>query len=263
MKYLKNTVKTALKQKKAVFGSWINMPSLVSVDILARNGYEFLVIDREHTAIGLERMQEMIMVIESFGVIPFVRVSKNDASEIKKTLDAGAYGIIVPMVNSKDDVDALIDAVYYPPQGKRGVGLSRAQGYGMEFDTYKKWYLKNVALVAQIEHIDAINNLESILSSSLIDATMIGPYDLSASLGRPGDFTAPAVKNALRHYENVSIKMKKPFGYHIVHPNAQRLAQCVKSKYTFIVYGIDEIFLAQSSHTHAQDVKKILQKGKV
>jgi len=260
MKFLKNSIKTKLSKHMNVYGSWINLPSVTSVEILARSGFEFLVVDREHTAIGLERMQEMIMMIEAHNVIPFVRVAQNEPCEIKKALEAGAYGIIVPMVNSKSDVDAIVESVYYSPKGKRGVGLSRAQGYGMQFDEYIKWYKKNIAVVAQIEHIEAINNLDDILSSPDIDATMIGPYDLSASLGYPGDFTRPEIRSALATYEKLSKKYNKPFGYHIVHPDEKKLSLCLKQGYSFIVYGIDEVFLASCAQKEAQTLKEMMSK---
>jgi len=175
MRYLPNEVKSKLAHHKRTFGSWINIPSLTTVEIMARSGFEFLVIDGEHSAINSETMQSMVMVMEGYGVFPFIRVEENNPVAIKKALDMGCYGVIIPMINNKHDVLKAIDGVYYYSKGKRGVGLSRAQGYGLEFERYKKWYKKNIAVIAQIEHIEAINNLEEILSCKEIDATIIGP----------------------------------------------------------------------------------------
>ncbi len=257
MRYLPNEVKNKLNRNKSTFGSWINMPSLVSVEIMARSGFEFLVIDGEHSCITSQTMQSMVMVMEGYGVFPFIRVEENNAVPIKKALDTGCYGVIIPMINNKHDLMKAIDSVYYYPKGKRGVGLSRAQGYGLEFERYKKWYRKNISVIAQIEHIEAINNLDEILSSKEIDATIIGPYDLSASVGYPGDFNRKEVKNALANYEKVSRKYKKPTGYHIVHPDEAELKQKIRKNYKFLVYGIDEIFLAKGCSEAGGRINKL------
>ena len=193
--------------------------------------------------------------MEGYSVFPFVRVEKNNTVALKKALDTGCYGVVIPMINNRGDALKAIDNVYYYPRGKRGVGLSRAQGYGLEFERYKKWYKKNIAIIAQIEHIEAINNLEEILSCKEIDATIIGPYDLSASVGYPGEFNRKEVKNALVHYERVSRKYKKPTGYHIVHPDAMELNKKIKKDYKFLVYGIDEIFISQAGEEAVKRIK--------
>ena len=238
-------MKSRLRDDKSVFGSWLNIPSLEVAEIMAKSGFEFLVIDAEHSSISLETVQKMVMVIEGYHVSPFVRVEENNPVAIRKALETGSYGIIVPMVNTIKDAQKAIGSIYYYPKGIRGVGLSRAQEYGLEFDRYKRWYKNNIALIVQIEQIEAINNLEDILSLKEIDATIIGPYDLSASLGYPGEFNRKEVKNALIQYEKISKKFNKPYGYHIVHPDKKLLKEKLKSGYKFIVYGIDMILLAQ------------------
>lgn len=259
MRYLKNTIKSKLRDNELVFGSWLNIPSLEVTEIMAKSGFEFLVIDTEHSSINLETVQKMMTIIEGYNVFPFVRVEENNPTAIKKALETGCYGVIVPMVNTKGNAQRAIDNVYYNPKGTRGVGLSRAQGYGLEFDRYKKWYKNNISLIVQIENIEAVDNLENILSLKEIDTTIIGPYDLSASLGYPGKFNRKEVKDALVRYERVSKQYNKPYGYHIVHPDKKLLKEKIKNGYKFIAYGIDQIFLAEKCRDEIKNIKGVVK----
>ena len=123
-------------KNQLTFGSWITLNHFSIVEIMADAGFDWLCIDLEHSVIDYYAVELLIAAIESKGLFPFVRVGKNDELIIKRVLDAGAKGIIVPMVNSIDDARKAVDAIKYPPLGKRGVGLARAQGYGFNFDDY-------------------------------------------------------------------------------------------------------------------------------
>ena len=127
---------------KYSLGSWITIGHHSIAEIMADSGFDWLCIDMEHTVIDLLEVQNLILTIQSKGLKAYVRVGKNDNLIIKRVLDAGADGIIVPMVNSLDDAKKAINAVYYPPIGKRGVGLARAQSYGFDFENYKKYKIK-------------------------------------------------------------------------------------------------------------------------
>ncbi|NQW04624.1 MAG: 2,4-dihydroxyhept-2-ene-1,7-dioic acid aldolase, partial [Acidobacteria bacterium] len=181
---------------------------------MADAGFDWLAIDLEHSAIGLREAQELIRVIDAAGVAPLVRLTANDPNQAKRLLDAGAKGVIVPMVNTAAEATAAVAAVRYPPHGRRGVGLARAQGYGATFEEYLRIGEQNTVVVVQIEHADAVQNLQSILGVSGVDATIIGPYDLSGSVGLPGQFDAPAVTELLSTYEAVSRTTGVPMGYH-------------------------------------------------
>ncbi|MBW8039157.1 MAG: 2,4-dihydroxyhept-2-ene-1,7-dioic acid aldolase [Planctomycetes bacterium] len=262
MRFLQNAIKQKLHNNDVVIGSWLNLPSLEVTEIMARSGFEFLVIDIEHGPADLETIQKMIMVAEGYDCIPIVRVEENNPVCIKKVLDMGCYGVVVPMVNSVEDAQKAIKSTYYPLEGFRGVGLSRAQGYGMEFEKYCQWHRENLVIIAQIEHIDAIHNLQEILSLEGIDASIIGPYDLSASLGFPGDFARKEVKDALTAYERVSKKCGKPYGYHIVQVDDKLFSEKVGKGYTFIAYGVDEIFLAEKCADEIGCIKNLLNEKK-
>lgn len=228
---------------------------------MAREGFDWLVIDMEHSAITLQEAQQLIQVIELCGVTPLVRVGENNPYLIKRVMDAGVHGVIVPMINSKNDAVNAVNSVKYPPVGRRGVGLARAQGYGLEFNKYKDWLNKNSIMVVQIEHIEAINNLEEILETEGIDASIIGPYDLSASLGYPGEFDRKEVKNAIRRYLDLCNKLNKPAGFHVIPPDAEKIKDKIKEGFKFIGFSLDTLFLGLSIRSNLSDIKIDLKGG--
>jgi len=237
------SIKKKLKANELTVGSWITIGDPCVAEIMAKAGFDWLVVDMEHSAIGLPQAQQLIRVIELAGCVPLVRLSENNPCYIKRVMDAGAHGVIVPMVNSRQDAVNAVNALRYPPSGTRGVGLARAQGYGFEFDKYKKWVEKESIVIVQIEHINAIENLEHILDTPGIDGSIIGPYDLSGSLGHPGQFQKPEVKAALKHYEETCRRMKKPAGFHVVQPQPKLAASYKKKGYSFLAIGLDTLYL--------------------
>ena len=224
-------------------GSWITLNHISIVEIMADAGFDWLCVDLEHSVIDYYGAEKLIATIEAKGCVPYVRVGANDPLIIKRVLDAGAKGIIVPMINSKIDAEKAINAVKYPPLGNRGVGLARAQGYGFDFEEYADTINNETRVIAQIEHIDAINNLEDIITVDGIDGTIIGPYDLSGSMGKPGKYEDSDVVDVLKKYEEVSNKMDKPMGFHIIEPNHKLVLEKIKNGYTFIAFSLDILFL--------------------
>jgi len=238
-------IKKSLKGKNPVIGTWITLPDLAVTELMTQQGFDWLSIDMEHSAISVSQAQNLIRIIDLAGLAPLVRVGANHPLLIKQVMDAGAHGVIVPMVNTAQDAAAAVRAVKYPPIGERGVGLARAQGYGLSFDHYRKWVNAQSVVIVQIEHIAAINNLEEILKVLGIDASIIGPYDLSASLGYPGEFERPEVVAAIKHYRTVCDQLKKPSGFHVIPPEAQQVRQKIKQGYRFIGFSLDTLFLGE------------------
>jgi len=228
---------------KTIIGSWITLNHPSIAEIMADVGFDWLCVDMEHSVTDYAEAQTLIAMIQSKGVKAFVRVGENNTRIIKRVLDAGADGIIVPMVNSKEDAQRAIDAVKYPPKGKRGVGLARAQKYGFGFEDYKDNYADDIKLIAQIEHVDAVNNLEDILSLEDIDGTFIGPYDLSGSMGKPGRFDDDDVKEVLRRYEEIVKKYDKLIGFHVIQPDYKLVLDKIDLGYNFIAFSLDTLFL--------------------
>ena len=246
------TEKSILQQLS--IGSWIQLGHPAVAEIMASAGFDWLAIDLEHSTITLREAEDLIRVIDLKGVVPLVRLASNNAEQIKRIMDAGAHGVIVPMVKSADEARAAVGAVKYPPQGERSIGLARAQGYGVDFARYFEWQRDQSLVVVQIEHIDAVNNLESILTVPGVDAYIVGPYDLSGSMGLPGEFQAPQFLEAMAQIRSVSEKLRVPGGLHIVEPDPQALKQCIDEGNRFIAYGVDTRMLDTACRKGLQSV---------
>ncbi len=226
-------------------GSWITLNHPSIAEIMAGAGFDWLCVDMEHSVIDYYDAQNLIASIQSYGVKAYVRVGENNNRIIKRVLDAGADGIIVPMVNNLQEAKKAVDAVKYPPFGKRGVGLARAQNYGLDngFPEYLDGKANEIDLIVQIEHIDAIDNLESIIELEGIDGTFIGPYDLSGSMGKPGNYNDDDVKMALAKYERVARNYNKKIGFHVIEPDHKLLKPKLDAGYNFVAFSIDTLFL--------------------
>ena len=234
------------QSKKINIGSWITSFNPSAVHLMSSMGFKWLCIDMEHSTITFDQMSVLISTIENNQSIPFVRVGSNDKLNIKKALDAGAKGIVVPMVNTLKDAKSAIESTYYYPRGKRGVGLSKASNFGYNFEKYVKNESKKIQLILQIESIEGINNLEKILDLKNISGTLLGPYDLSSSLGVIGKLESPLVKKAIKKYEEISNKKKVPMGIHISQLDLNKIKLAYKKKYKFVAAGTDMIFLGNS-----------------
>jgi len=221
-------------------GTWLSLPNESVAEIFAKAGYDWVVIDLEHSSININQAEQLIRVIDLAGSKPFVRLSGHSSSQIKRVLDAGAKGILAPMVETKAQIDSIISACHYPPRGNRGMGLARAQGYG-EANAKSEYILtnsKNIEIYAQIESVAGIANLDSILSQE-IDGYFIGPYDLSASLGNPGVFDSDAFINAEEEILRASKQHQVKAGYHLVEPNPEQIPLLVNKGYDMIAFSVD------------------------
>ena len=253
-----NKLKSRLQNNQVTIGSWLSIPSPVVAEIMAQAGFPWLVVDMEHSVIDLETMQAMFLAMELNKCIPLVRLFGKDPNQAKRVLDAGAYGIITPMVNTAEEAEMMVNSVKYPPWGKRGVGLARAQGYGMKFDDYMEQFNKHSIVILQIEHKDAVENIDAILSVKGIDGIIIGPYDLSGSYGIPGEFENHLIVEAEQRVMESANRKGIPAGIHVVHPNTELLLTKVKKGFKFIAYGVDMLFLATSCGQGTNDINKIL-----
>ena len=241
---------------KTLIGSWLTLNNPSIAEIMADAGFDWLCVDLEHSVIDYAENQQLISTIQSKGIKAFVRVGENNTRIIKRVLDAGVDGIIVPMVSTKKEAQKAIDSVKYPPIGKRGVGLARAQKYGFGFEEYKDDEADNIKLIVQIEHIDAINNLEEILSLDHIDGTFIGPYDLSGSMGKPGKYDDDDVKEVLQRYEDIANKYDKLIGFHVVQPDYNIVNEKIEKGYNFIAFSFDAMFLGTVIRKEIKNIKK-------
>lgn len=253
------SLKIKLKNNQLTIGSWIMMGTPMSVEVMALAGFEWLVIDIEHTSIDLQTAENLIRTIQANNIKALVRISKNEEVIIKKVLDMGADGIIVPMVSSKEDALQAVNYAKYPPIGKRGVGLYRASGYGTTFEEYKRWVDEELVIIAQIEHIDAVNNIEDIVQVEGVDGIIIGPYDLSGSMGYPGEFERDDVKEAVQKVLDRCEANNIPSGFHVVDTNPEKLQIKIDQGCTFLAYGIDYFFMRDAAISGMNKIKEGLK----
>jgi len=233
------SLKKSLNESKLTVGSWITLAHPAIAEIMASAGFDWLVVDLEHSVITIREAEELIRVVELANSVPLVRLSSNDATQIKRVMDAGASGIIVPMVKTADDAMRAVESIKYPIDGGRGVGLARAQGYGVFFQEYLEWQKYGSIVIVQIEHIEAVNNLEEILSVDGVDGYIIGPYDLSGSMGIPGQFEHPDFLQAMDRIKEVARSLDATGGIHVIEPEVESLNDRIKDGYKFIAYSLD------------------------
>ncbi|WP_347888667.1 aldolase/citrate lyase family protein [Nitrosomonas europaea] len=249
------SLKTRLARHELTIGSWITLGHPSVAEIMAKAGFDWLVLDTEHSVLELSEVQAIIQILDGQQCPAIVRLTSNHPDQIKRVMDAGASGIMVPMIKSAEDARAAVNAVYYPPEGTRGVGLARAQGYGASFQAYRQWLRDNAVIIAMIEHIQAIENIDAILSTPGIDAYIIGPYDLSGSMGRPGELEHPDVQAAIRQILQAGIRHHKAGGVHVIEPDPAMLQQRIEQGFTFLGYSLDIRMLDSLCRNHLNIIR--------
>ena len=196
----KNNLKEVLKEGKNVFGPFMKFTDPAAVEIMGFAGFDFVIIDAEHGPISMQNAQNMIRAAEIANITPVIRVANNDEALILRALDIGAQGIEIPQINSKLQAIKAVRSVKYAPQGERGVcRYVRAANYSsINKFKYFKSANKETMIIAHIEGVEGINNLDGILSVPDIDVIFVGPYDLSQSLGIPGEVNNPLVTEKMK-----------------------------------------------------------------
>jgi 2-dehydro-3-deoxyglucarate aldolase len=251
-------LKSKLARSELTIGSWITLGHPAIAEIMASAGFDWLVLDMEHSVLELGEVQTIIQVLDKQQCPAIVRLTSNHPDQIKRVMDAGATGVMVPMVKSAADAHAAIQSVYYPPRGQRGVGLARAQGYGASFPEYQRWMEQNAIVVVMIEHVDAVNDIDAILSVPEIDAYIIGPYDLSGSMGRPGELNHADVQAAIERVLRAGQRAEKPGGIHVIEPDPDALQQRIRSGFNFLGYTLDIRILDSLCRNHMQTIRSSL-----
>lgn len=241
-------------------GTWLTLSDPAICEIMAAAGFDFLTVDLEHSALSIDQAAALIRTAELAGSLPLVRLSANDPVQIKRLMDAGAHGIIVPMVTSVAELTDAHAAMHYPPAGTRGVGLARAQAYGQGFHSYRSWLAEHAVLIAQLEHQDVLDRLDQILAFPGLDAYLVGPYDLSASMGLAGQLEHPRFLAAMDRIKDAAARHGVPAGIHIVEPDPAALAERVDQGYTLIAYSVDFRMLAVAAQ-HGLDRLRGAQVG--
>jgi 2-dehydro-3-deoxyglucarate aldolase len=227
-------------------GSWMQTSNSSIAEIMGDAGYDWIAIDLEHGSINIEKLIDLNRALLINCTLPLVRIAQNSEKDCKDALETGAAGLIIPKINSQSDIIKAIEYSCWPPKGKRGVGFSRANLFGKYFKDYEK-FAQKIMIIAMIESIESINNLDEILGTNGLDGILIGPYDLSASMGITGKFNDDKFKETI----NLILKKAKnsniACGIHQVDPNPNSLKSLVDQGFTFIPYAIDTVFLEKFS----------------
>ncbi len=238
-----NKLRTKLNESKPSIGTWMQIPSAEIAEILSSSKtYDWIVVDMEHGSFSRDQLPSIVRSIEINSVLPFVRLESNDVLAAKNVVDCGFDGFIVPMIENKEQLKSIYELINYPPLGKRGVGFSRSNQYGINFKN--KVLKKNRPfLVAMIETKLGLENLEIILKEPYLDAILIGPYDLSASLGVCGNFESRIFIDAYNKIQNLCKDYDVPFGIHLVEPSQEKLKKIIEDGSKFIVFSMDSVML--------------------
>jgi 2-dehydro-3-deoxyglucarate aldolase len=247
-------------KNQLILGSWINTASPIVAEIMSNSGFDFLCIDAEHSAIDFNTSLQLFQAIKSGNpnCTPLVRMQGNNYSDTKRYLDAGAMGVIAPLVNTKEEVEYLVQSVKYPPSGKRGVGFGRCNAYGFEFDEYMKYAEDNIFIAIQIEHIDAVNNFEEIAKVKGLNAIFVGPYDLTASMGITAQFEHPDYLNALEKINSICMKNNIICGIHVVQPSPKEVIEKYKLGYNMIAYSLDITIIGNECRKGIKHINELL-----
>lgn len=244
---MKNKLRQALLDRQVTLGAWMQIGHPACAEIFARAGFDWVCVDLEHGAIDLETTTNIFRTLDAFDCVPVARLPLNDPIWIHRVLDAGARGLIIPMVKTAAEAEAAVREAKYPPRGARGFGYSRANMHGMDFNEYVRTANDEIAMVMQIEHKDAIANLEGILAVPNVDGVFIGPYDLSGSMGIVGQLDHPDMVKALERYRSCCRARGIAFGTHVVRPNTDNVRRAIEEGYTLVALGLDIVFLDDSA----------------
>src|SRR5262249_25477247 len=249
---MKESFAGKLRSRPPVIGTILSLEGPEIAEILAACGYDWLFIDMEHGPHSILALQRMLQVIPDT-CSASVRVREKSRTWIKQGLDTGGEGIIVALVNTPEEAGAAVRAEKSPPLGRRGAGIARAQGWGMQFTEYVKTANDHVAVIIQIEHVEAVRNIEAILAVPGIDGVQIGPYDLSGSLNRLGEIASEPVQETLRSVKRACKARSIPVSMFVLRP--EDAVTEIKDGCEFIVMGVDAMFLWQAAKNALQVVR--------
>ncbi len=246
MQHTKNSFKQALRAGQQQYGLWLGFCNTISAELCGHCGYDWLLIDAEHAPNDLNTIHQQLLAIENTPSHPVVRLVVGDAAQIKQILDLGARSLLIPMIENAEQAQDMVDAVRYPPAGKRGVGtaLARAARWNQVSD-YMQHADEEICLLLQVESVSGLENLDAILAVDGVDGVFIGPADLAASMGHLGNPSHPDVVAAV---ENALAKIgasAKAAGTLVGDPALARHYE--KSGVQFLALGIDTLILARGA----------------
>jgi 4-hydroxy-2-oxoheptanedioate aldolase len=248
------SLRMRLQAGEVLYGSWLSLGSSLSAEILARAGFDWLVIDMEHGAGGFRELLHQLQAIEATPAVPLVRVAFNEPWLIKRTLDFGPSGLVVPLVESSEQAKQGVRAMRYPPAGMRGVAaMTRPAGFGTDFTRYHATADDLLTTVIQVETTEAVENAEAIAAVPGVDVLFMGPLDLTTSLGVSQQLESEIVQSALRCVEEAARKNGKALG--ILLPDCKAVAKYKALGYQFIGISSDGGLLNSAACSTVQKLK--------
>ncbi|MDP4223265.1 MAG: aldolase/citrate lyase family protein [Bacteroidota bacterium] len=241
---------------KQLIGIIYTSGSLEVAEMISQSGFDWVMIDMEHSVLTLKDVQNSLPV---FGkkLLRIVRIPGNDPVWIKRVLDTGCDGIMVPMVNSGEEAEKLVRAAKYPPVGQRSVGITRAHSYGQSFSKYLESANSDLIIMAQIEHRDGVRNIDLILNIKGIDWIFIGPYDMSASMGLAGQVSHPDVRKAIELVKKKCRDSGIPYGIFGASPEA--LVQEFHDGCKYLLCGIDVFLISTALRDLSGKLKALIK----
>lgn len=232
-----------LRNNDLLLGTIVTLPSPEMAELLSQAGFDWLFIDMEHTSLGVKDVQRILQAVgKEFPCL--VRVPTMDEAWIKKVLESGPAGIIVPHVNTPEEVEKILRWSKYPPEGTRSIGISRAQDYGLNLQEYMEKANETIAVVPQVEHIEAVKNLESFVKIPGLSAIFVGPYDLSGSVGKLGKVKDPEVHGMIQNVQTICSKTGIVTG--IFGVDAEEVNPYIKIGYSLVAVGMDTSHVSKS-----------------
>ena len=250
-------LKKALKNRETIFGGWISYDHPSIAETFALTGFDFISIDMEHAPISLSSAQRIISISQSKGVPCLPRPVSHSNDFFKPLLDSGADGLIVQMVESYQDVEKIANYIKYPPLGKRTFGINRAQDFGLNFNNYIDSWNDESVLILQIESKKGLENIDQITEHKCLDGIMIGPYDLSGSLGFPGEINNPIVSQACLKILETCKSKNISCGTQISIPNEKNIKDAINKGYNFIILGSDLFILSEWAKRTSETMRKL------
>jgi 2-keto-3-deoxy-L-rhamnonate aldolase RhmA len=232
-------LRARFRSRQPAYGAWLSIghPEVAAIFASARG--HFVGIDLEHTTIDLPTSQQIIRACHQYRRACLPRIFPGDLQAVRRLLDAGADGIIVPQVSTIAHVEAVADVMRYPPEGRRGFGVAAAQEYGRGFDAYMAGANAALSMMIQVETVEGVGNIEALVAHPAVDAVMVGPYDLSGSLGVPGKIDHPSVVAACRDVTAACRKRGIACGMHLVYPDLAEVRDHLARDFTFLIMGSD------------------------
>ena len=252
------TLKARLRNRERLFAGWVSYSHPSITETFARAGFDFMFIDMEHSTISIEQGQRIIAASQSEGVPCIPRPVSHSNDYLKPLLESGADGMLVQMVETPEQVHALIRDVKYPPVGRRTYGVNRAQAYGFDFEEYIQNWNKTSTFMLQVESIKGVENINQLLAFDEVDGVMIGPLDISGSLGVPGQTTHPLVIEASRKVIEACKRHGKSCGTQVADVNPASVNVLFELGYNYAILGSD-LFVLWKWAAQMQEMMKLMR----